>query len=207
MKAQQQRYFDSIRPAPDSPPRVVAKLALRDGGQGLFIAWRNGSGSLCWQVEEQHPDNGGGGGPAGPCADVHGCDAICLNSGASGIPTDWMLTGTVAADADELRVTRADGAVVTYPLAGPVLPDSSSRVFMLELGRSDWRKLELVRDGAVVETANMPAAQAVWEVCLDRIGPMPMHPPNADMEAMKASQRAYSDQMSACVGASKAPPR
>ena len=57
-----------------------------------------------------------------------------------------MLSGTVPADADALDVTTADGATTEYPLTGPVL-DGDRRVFLLDLGAQDWRKLGLVRGG------------------------------------------------------------
>jgi hypothetical protein len=216
MVAEERRYHEAIRPAPDSPPRVVAKLALQDGGEELFTAWHNGAGELCWQVDEVTTDGSSGGGPNGPCVDaqlpatgmdVPRCATICLASGTTSDSnvSRYVLTGTVAADADALRITRAGGAVITYPLSGPIV-GGERRVFMVELGTNDWRKLELVRDGDVVATEKMPAFMAAYEDCEHSVGPMPQPAPNADAQPMLDSMRAYSRQIDACVRTSGALP-
>jgi hypothetical protein len=220
LRAQQRRFQHAIRPAPASPPRVVARLPLDGGGETLFIAWKTSSGALCFEVDEVDPHGGGAGGPGGPCAraaqdtaaapsvDLTGlrapCDALCLESqgGSSGdaaAPTTYRLGGTVAADAEALRVTTDDGAVATYPLVGPVLPDTNARVFMLDLGTHDWRKLELVRGGDVVETGDMPAFQAAAEDCSKSIGPPPMPRESLDQQALETLMQPYDDAFRACM--------
>src|ERR687886_1133649 len=56
--AQFARVRAAFRPAPDSPPRVVAKLRLDGGGNALFVVWRNAAGTLCTETDT---DGGGGG--------------------------------------------------------------------------------------------------------------------------------------------------
>jgi hypothetical protein len=222
MRAQEQRFQDAIRPAPGSAPRVVAKLALDGGAAELFTAWKNSSGALCWVADEVGPHGGGGGGPSGPCvreaeAAMQGqsaqitppCDAICLESGGGSTdngPVTFVLAGTVAADAEAIRVTLAGGATATYPLAGPTVLDTDRRVFMLHLGTHDWRKLELVRGDAVAETSTVPAIQAAFEDCGDQIGPRPEPPASADQQAMTDAMRPYDAKLTACVQASGAVP-
>jgi hypothetical protein len=217
-KAEEQQYVAAITPPPGEEPRVVAKLPLRDGGDELFTVWRNGSGKLCWQTDAVGGDGGGGGGPNGPClqdarplAAAPGiepsCDEqLCLASdgGSTGDgPTQYVLTGTVADDADALRITTADRAVATYPVAGPRIPGTRERVFMLDLGRSDWRTLELVRGGAVTSTAQLPALAAAYEDCDQTIGRPPL---GGDQGPDEAALRAYSLRLDTCLRASGALP-
>jgi hypothetical protein len=104
------------------------------------------------------------------------CAAICLDSqGASsdGAAERYLLSGTVAHDAEAIRVTLAGGRTATYPLVAPTVLDSDRRAFLLDLGVSDWRKLELFRACAAVATAQMPALTAAYEDCTDKLGPPP----------------------------------
>ena len=217
--AEQQRWRQSIAPAPGHEPRTIATLSLADGGTAWLTAWTTASGALCWQIDAEHAgDGGGGGGPHGPCTDagdptVPGavpCDALCLSSSGSGDgqgPTTYVLAGTVPADAEALRITLDGGAVATYPLTGPALPGVvDRRVFMLELGTHDWRTLELIRDGAVARTVQMPAAQAAFEHCSGLIGP-PKPAATLPLAAGSLAQamQPYEEQMNACLTAA-APP-
>ena len=136
------------------------------------------------------------------------CAAVCLASSGTGSDAAqrWVLSGTVAADADALDVTTADGATTEYPLTGPVL-DGDRRVFLLDLGAHDWRKLGLVRGGRVVDETTMPAGAAAAEDCIHKTGPMPMPPtisatgpPVEESGAMKAWNAAFQ----ACLAASGA---
>jgi hypothetical protein len=224
--AQEQRYEQAIRPAPGSEPRVVARLPLGAGSDLLFTAWKSNSGALCWQTDETGADGGGGGGPSGPCAQqaqseaypelaaglgpgLPSCGVICLasegGSGDGGADT-YLLSGTVPLDAEAIRVTVAGGMTATYALVGPRVLDSDRRVFLLELGAYDWRKLELIRRGAVAATAQMPAFTAAYEDCTDTIGPPPQPPATADPQAMLDAMRPYDTTLMACVRASGALP-
>jgi hypothetical protein len=216
--AEARRQFDAHReklePAPGSSPRAVARLPLADGGDTLFIAWHNRDGLLCTYTNTADAGGGGGGGAAGPCeGDQQGtqCADVCLASSGTGTNTSaerWVLTGTVPADADALDVTTADGATAEYPLTGPVL-DGDRRVFLLELGAHDWRKLGLVRGGQVVDETTMPAAEAAGEDCNEKVGPMPM-PPTISATGAPVEQtgamKAYDAAFQACLAASGAFP-
>ena len=119
-----------------------------------------------------------------------------------------MLSGTVPADADALDVTTADGATTEYPLTGPVL-DGDRRVFLLDLGAQDWRKLGLVRGGQVVDETAMPAATAAGEDCIDKAGPMPMPPTISATPGpleQTAAMRAWRAAFQSCLAASGAFP-
>jgi hypothetical protein len=190
-------YLKSIRPAAGSPPRVIAKLALAGGGHELFTAWHDVDGKLCWETDDVRPDGGGGGGPSGPCTASSKCDAFCLDS--SGVATTtYELSGTVPTAAAALRVTTADGQVSTYELDGPVV-DGDRRVFMLELGPSDWRRLELVRHGAVFDTQTMPETTVAFEECDAEVGSMPQ--PTSGWTPHTPELDAYSKKLDACLKA------
>ena len=151
IQAQFEAQRAALRPAAGSPPRVVARLPLADGGDAVLVAWLNTDGVVCTDTDVQERQGSGGGGPGSSCVPaelaasplVH-CTQICLTSNGSGSDPArpvWVLSGTVAADADALDVTTADGATAEYPLTGPVLDGGDRRAFLLELGTSDWRKL------------------------------------------------------------------
>ena len=201
----------ALEPAPDSTPRVVARLPLADGGDALFVVWHNRDGRLCTYTNVTHA-SGGGGGMGGLCAESQGteCAQICLASDGSGAVSadDWVVSGTVVADADALDVTTADGSTTEYPLAGPVL-DGDRRVFMLDLGSQDWRKLALVRGGGVVAETTMPAASVASEDCERKAGPMPMPPMGSIVSApgeQSVAMKAWETSFQACLAASGAFP-
>jgi hypothetical protein len=163
--AQLAARLDAIRPARGTPPRVVARLP----GVALLLAWHNTANLLCLQASRL-PAGGGGGvfGPCAPEAQSRPCAALCLRSGGSGATSasvHYLLAGTVSRDATALRITRSTGPPVLYPLRGPVLPGTDRRVFMVPLGRRDWRVLELLEGGAVTAVEEMPARQAAFEDC------------------------------------------
>jgi len=199
-------------PAAGSPPRVVARLPLADGGNAALVAWRNHDGVLCTDTEVTDRQGSGGGGPGNSCvpsdmAALLHCAEICLTSNGSGSDLAqevWVLSGTVAADADAIDVTTADGATADYPLTGPVLDGSDRRVFMLELGSSDWRKLVLLRAGEVVDQTSMPAAAAAGEDCLAKVGEMPAPPPPQQPGpiASTPAMQAWNASLQACMTAS-----
>jgi len=197
--AQLEAQRRALEPAADSTPRVVARLPLADGGEALFVDWHNDAGRLCTYTSITHA-GGGGGGLGGACVAPQQaqCAAICLASDGSGVVSadDWVLSGTVPADADALDVTTADGSTMEYPLSGPVL-DGDRRVFLLDLGGQDWRRLALVRGGDVVAETAMPAAEVAGEECQRKAGPMPApapaatSPPTSESPAVKAWQDAF----------------
>ena len=211
-RAQFEAERQELRPAPGSAPRVVARLPLADGGEVLFVVWHNRDGRLCTYTNATDASGSGGGGMGGSCGldpQATQCAAICLVSDGTGMGAaeDWVLTGTVAADADALDVTTADGSTTEYPLSGPVL-DGDRRVFLLDLGGQDWRKLALVRGGDVVAATAMPAASVAGEECQRKAGPMPAPAPTATSPptAQSAATKAWRDAFQACLEASGAFP-
>jgi hypothetical protein len=159
----------------------VAALRLPYGFRRLLIAWWSRTGLLC--MSATGASAGGVNAPFGPCV-VAGdraagypddplsprCRVICLHSGFDSVAgtEGYYLAGTVPLDATALRVTVRGGDVTTYPLRGPRLPETTSRIFMAELGASGWRRVELVRGTSVVATETMsPKMAAFWD-CVER---------------------------------------
>jgi hypothetical protein len=215
LRAEIEAQRATIESAPGSPPRLVARLPLAGGGNALFVIWHNRDGLLCTYTQVADTQGGGGGGPGGPCAspDQGGprCAALCLGSNGTGsslADETWVLTGTVAADADALDVTTADGTTTEYPLTGPLLDGGDLRVFMLELGKLDWRKLTLLRAGQVVDETALPALAAASEDCMAKLGPMPppTAPPASGPVAPTAEMKAWNASLQACLTASGALP-
>jgi hypothetical protein len=231
MEAEAEEYAQAIRPASGTDPQVVAKLELGNDQELLFTRWRTSAGAPCWEVDQEGPDgSGGGGGPSGPCVgeaqaiaypssslfltqnDVTPCTALCLDSVSverdDQQATDFALQGTVPADAQALRITLADGATATYPLVGPRFPDASLRIFMVDLGAHDWRKVELIRNASVSSTATMPATQAAYEDCAEQVGPPPTPTLPAttddDTQAMLAAMKPYDDALNSCIASKTA---
>jgi hypothetical protein len=198
---QAQVWLTAVTPAPGSEPRTVAKLTLSSNGVLRFIVWHNAAGELCTDIEEDSPDgSGGGGGPGGPCIPGHpNCGKVCVDSTAEGDIGDllYVLTGFVPSDGDSVRVTFRGGAVRMYPLNGPVV-GTDRRVFMLELGRQDWRRVEVFRGDRLLAAEDLPAYLAAYEDCEDKVGPMPI-PDTEDDPALKAYEQALDSCLSAAT--------
>jgi hypothetical protein len=204
-RAQFAKQRQALRPAADSPPRVVARLPLDDGGEMVFVVWHNRDGELCTFTNTSEAKGGGGGSMGNTCGGIAAqpCAAICLSSGGTGAidVEHWTLSGTVASDADAIDVTNAVGTTTEYPLTGPVV-DGDRRVVMLDLGAQNWRKLVLVRDGNPVADTAMPAAEVSSETCMQTVGPAPPPPQTSQSPAVKAWNAAYE----ACLEASGTTP-
>jgi hypothetical protein len=149
-------FEQAVQPAKSTTPRAIAELRLPTRGakaRARFITWRNGAGKLCAETDEEDEDGGGGGGPSGPCVPGEQCANLCVGlSGSSGEGVyDYLLSGLVASEADDLRITLDDGRVEDAALTGPVVPGVPKyRVFMLDLGRDLYRRVELRRGGKVL---------------------------------------------------------
>ena len=210
VEAQRKAHEAAMQPVAGSEPRVVATLRLANGGTVSFAAWTAAGGKPCWVTEIEVGTSGGGGGPDGPCmrepapagAAAVPCDALCLDSSGTGVDrTTYVLAGTVPASAAALRVTLADGSVATYPLAGPPLPGfADRRIFLLGLGASDWRKLELAAGGTVTSTVEMPREQAAFEDCGAKVG----RPQPAAGSDLQAAMQPYQDALNSCLQAAGA---
>jgi hypothetical protein len=172
-----QEYREAVKPAPGAAPRAIARLRLdRPGGAtALLIAWRAQSGKLCLADETRELDGGRSSGPTGPCAAGHPtCPDLCLSrsGGITGRELAFELSGVVAARADELRIVFEDGRAARYPLVGPLVPGfPESRVFMLDLGRSLYEKIELLVGGKVLASETIPQ----WELCVLKALPTSEH--------------------------------
>jgi hypothetical protein len=154
LDAQATAHQAMLRCGPFSPPRVVAELPLLgSAGQAQLVAWRTNSGRLCFELAEPH----GTSAAFGPCDAA--CGPICLASNGSG-PNARLLTyvlgGSVSSRGTAVRVVESGGRVATYPLRGPLVPGPSSRIFMLELGSRDWRRIDLLRGAAVIAGKSKP---------------------------------------------------
>jgi hypothetical protein len=224
LQQQEQATFDAVRPA--APPRVVAELDLGEGAHELLAAWHNAAGDVCIDGEEVDVfGTNGGNGPAGPCGVgalgifaaecgvvcaqmLPPCsEALCLSSSdeSSGDAPRYVIAGTVDARADELRVTDAAGATRAYPLSGPLVPGSTLRVFMLDLGASDWRQLELLAGGRVLDTQQMPLYEARSEECQAQVAPPSFSGWNGttlpDQAQLQADMQAWVQAYDACLAA------
>jgi hypothetical protein len=182
-RATQLQYQAALAPAPGQEPRAVAALRLPYGFRELLIAWRSKAGLLC--MSAARVSVGTVDAPFGPCV-VAGeraagypenplsprCRAVCLSAGIDGVagPDAYYLAGIVPASATALRVTVGGGDVITYPLRGPLLPGTGSRVFMTKLGARGWRRVELVRGKTVVATEAMLPKMAAFSDCQDKYG-------------------------------------
>ncbi len=218
IRAQFEAQRAALRPAAGSPPRVVARLPLADGGDAVLVAWHNEEGVLCTDTEVADRQGSGGGGPGSSCVPAElaaspllHCAQICLTSNGSGADMAherWVLSGTVAAAGDALDVTTADGATAEYPLTGPLLDGGDRRVFMLELGKTDWRKLVLLHAGEVVDQTVLPATSAAGEDCMAKVGEPPAPPPAQAPGpiASTPAMDAWNASLQACVTASGALP-
>jgi hypothetical protein len=172
LRQMQKTWRAALSPAPGTHPRSIAELPLTTGGRAVFVTWRNSAGELCTETETETDGGGGGGSPSGPCLSAGfglECGQMCVASSGSGGAEglQYLLTGLVPAGGEAARVKLAGGAIRTFPLTGPVIPGSGFRALMIELGRRDWRSLELIENGRVTERTEMPAAQAAMEDCMD----------------------------------------
>ncbi len=180
-RASQLQYQRAMAPAPGEEPRAVAALRLPYGFRELLIVWRSASGRLC--MSAARVSGGTVDAPFGPCV-VAGdraagypanplnprCGTVCLSAGFDDVAgtNSYYLAGTVPPSATALRVTLGGGDVVTYPLHGPLLTGTKSRVFMAKLGALGWRRVELLRGKTVVATETMvPKMAAFWD-CHDK---------------------------------------
>lgn len=146
---------------PESAPRVVAGLRLparSPSASARLIAWHNASKQLCLETQAESVNSA----PFGPCLPGRPCGKICVQplQTKTGGEALYLLGGVVASGNDRLRITTEDGHVATYALNGPVVPGFPSyRVFMFDLGRSLYRRLELLAHDRVVAEETLSAAQ------------------------------------------------
>lgn len=171
-----QEQYEGMRPADGAKPRAIARLMSDDErtrSTARFIAWRAASDELCMQVELGDPgeSHSGAFGPFGPCVPWWPCSQICLDriSNTVGNGVISVLGGTVPAEGDELRVVFLDGTTSRYPLSGPLVPGfDDARVFMLDLGDRLHQRLELLEDGKVRASLDVPRREIESQLCFRR---------------------------------------
>lgn len=144
------RWIELVSPAPGTEPRAVAELSLGGERVAELVTWRTEAGKLCaltrivpreaslWDSQL-----------TGDCEPALGCESPCLVTAAS-MAGQLVLAGIVDREADAFRLTSPHNQA-TFPLVGPAITGSDLRVFMLELGTDDWRRLEFLRDGEMLE--------------------------------------------------------
>ncbi|HET7856234.1 MAG TPA: hypothetical protein VFL41_07235 [Gaiellaceae bacterium] len=185
---------------PESKPLGIARLSLehrRPPANATLVTWRARSGKLCTLIEVSDESGGGGGGPSGPCVPgTRGCGEICLELSGEGDGADlvYLLAGTVAATADELRIEFIDGKAVRYPLVGPIVREFPKvRVFMLDLGPRLYRRLELLEDDDVVDKVEVPQSEIDTHLCFRK------HPMRLPENPLEQPTKDPNPERSACM--------
>lgn len=174
--AEKRAVIEAIAPAPDTAFRIVARLRLTGARRGVvleLVTWRSRTGALCTATLARTPSGAeaGGAGPNGPCMPLNRCRSLCVEQGQVevGGRGTTIVAGTVASDANELRLGLLGGGVRDIPLAGPSLAhDPGLRIVLFDLGRSSYTHVELVRDGRVVERREEDAYDYATEDCIER---------------------------------------
>jgi hypothetical protein len=159
--AQAEKLQRAVTPAHGSEPKAIAELRLPARGPNVrarLIAWRNRFGRLCLETRVEDVN----GAPFGPCIPGPPFRKICVQivQTRTGSEALYLLGGVVASGDDRLQVTTEDGQAATDGLTGPVVPGFPGyRVFMLDLGRNLYRRLELLAHDQVVAEEKLSAAQ------------------------------------------------
>lgn len=159
---EEMRYEREVSLAPGSTPRALAELPLRAGGTAVFVEYLARSGRYCGFLYEEDGDGGVSGGDQSgpPCAREDGGCIVCIEATRAWEPVPYsLLSGTLPSDAEAVRLTFDDGSVASYPLTGPLMrSDPARRVFLVEVEGDPWyRRLEVLRDGVVVDAQEVPA--------------------------------------------------
>ena len=174
LRRQQEKYLRAMQPAKGVEPRAIARLRLSARGPKSYarlIAWRNKSDKLCVQTEVQHEGNS----PDGPCIPGNPCGQLCLDISESGEGNDtlYLVSGVVDSKAGELRMTLEDGRVVPYGLTGPLVPGFPQyRLFMLDLGRELYQRLELRLSDKVLAEETLSPGEIRLLRCTEVFPPM-----------------------------------
>lgn len=126
----------------DAEPRLAALApAGRDDRQLALVVSAGATDCRLWTYVTA-PDSvryGGMGVVGGGC----GSPDTPLNLGVVVANRMTIVTGVVAATADDLSVTYADGTTEHVALTGPVLPETGGRAVLFETGNRTVRQFEL----------------------------------------------------------------
>jgi hypothetical protein len=141
------------QPPPERPPAtkyVTAIATLRPRSieppvQAVFIVFESRGHGTCFDIQLLDLDMSGGVPLA--CNGGQACRRICLMKLDVGKPdnTGGVLVGTVAADAEALRIFFSDGSSSLFLNSGPLvrgMPDQ--RVFMIDLGSKGYVEAQVV---------------------------------------------------------------
>lgn len=149
---------------PENPPRLVARLRLRNGSFLHLSDWDEQPRCRLVYV-----------------ADADGTHRRYSTATCGLLPlgdptTDRILdvrfdkpddgfspritTGTVDSSIEELRITFTNCGSRSYLLEGPIVPSKPTRrVFLLDMGKCTWGKVQAQRGGRVIDTLELyPAA-------------------------------------------------
>jgi hypothetical protein len=171
LERQREQTREEFEPAPDAPPRIVARLHLGEERSLELIRWRTRRNALCF-VSRLQPA-GEYFGPMGPCAgEMPSCPAICLHQAWR--PADSLWFGVVSARAEEIELTLDAGEKRRYPLVGPVVAEPDERVFMVDLGNRTLTSVETFADGESLARYTRPRNERGYERCLRRLGAVPL---------------------------------
>ena len=169
-----ERLIHAMEPAKGAAARAIAQLRLSARGpnsRARLIAWTSRSGDLCLETEVQDGEGGSLLHASGPCARTD-CKKLCVSVFGAGSEAPRLLSGVVDSKADELRITYDDGRIVPYGLTGPLVPGFPGyRVFMLDLGRDLYQRLELRLSDKNLAEETMSRAQIQVLRCGEQFPP------------------------------------
>jgi hypothetical protein len=194
LRKQEEQFRQAIKPAKGIEPRAVAQLRLADRdpkARARLVVWRSQAGKLCLVSEVETKDGGGDDGPFGPCIPEPRCDKICLDlwEDGSGLRTRYLVSGVLASEGDRLRMTLDSGRVIIYALSGPFVPGFADyRVFMLDLGRDLYERLELLHGDKVVAEEKKSHSEIEGMRCFERFPIEEMPSSRAEIERSPLNQ-------------------
>ena len=194
LRRQEEQFRQAIKPAKGIEPRAIAQLRLADRdpkARVRLVVWRSQAGKPCLVSEVQTKDGGGDGGPFGPCVPEPRCDKMCLDlsEDGSGLRTMYLVSGVLASEGDQLRMTLDSGRVITYTLSGPLVPGFPDyRVFMLDLGRDLYERLELLRGDKVIAEEKKSPGEIESMRCFERFPVEEMPSSSSEIERSPLNQ-------------------
>lgn len=155
-----QRGKDGL-PAAEPDARIVALLRRAGAADVAFVVYRSAGRGLCWNVVSHTGQD-----PAVVfCEGDAGSAALSIRASSGWSegepsPAPVVVSGTVAADADSLRLRFGSGPAFIYPLAGPLVPGlPKQRVVIVANADGRWPAgADLLRGGDVIASESYPGA-------------------------------------------------
>ena len=158
-----ERWLEQIRPAADVEPRVVAEFNSENREDLELVVWRTTSGRLCGLARALGDDAGAPQQLVGECAPAP-CGVICPSLLVP-VQGRAVLIGMVTREAEALRITTDTGSAFVHVLDGPTIPGSNLQPLFVELGETFWQKLEVFRDGRLLDTIEIPVDEGDVLLC------------------------------------------